>query len=100
MWCIDCRIFEEVPISKVGAYVILVEGEAGQHNEPHLHIRTRKGVRMASVAIYDGRTLAGVVPRQIRKPLKSWIGRHCGILLAKWKEAGQGHHPDPLDFDE
>jgi len=60
-------------------------------NLPHIHIRYSGS--KASVAIDDGRVLAGSVPSKQLKMVQAWIEIHKDELFADWELAVAGEQP-------
>ena len=62
-----------------------------QHNLPHIHVRYAG--EKASVAIEDGRVLAGSLPTKQMKMVQAWIEIHKDELFADWELALAGEEP-------
>lgn len=66
-----------------------------RHHLPHIHIRYA-GAK-ASIAIEDGRILAGSVPSKQLKLVQAWIEIHKDELFADWELAVAGEQPFPIE---
>jgi len=55
------------------------------HNPPHVHVIMRTGQRV-TVAIRDGRVLAGTMPPTVLRVARAWIVENRAALLTKWNE--------------
>ena len=55
------------------------------HNPPHVHVLTRDQ-RGATVAIRDGRILAGALPPAVRSKALAWITANRAPLLSRWNK--------------
>lgn len=64
---------------------------ADRHHLPHIHVRY-SGMK-ASVAVEDGRVLAGEIPAKQLKMVQAWIEIHRDELLADWELAMAGEEP-------
>lgn len=62
-----------------------------RHSLPHIHVRYAES--KASVAIEDGRMLAGAFPPKQLKMVQAWIEIHKDELLADWDLAVAGEQP-------
>lgn len=72
---------------------ILFEDNA-RHNLPHIPVRYSGS--KASIAIEDGRILAGSIPPKQLKMVQAWIEIHKDELFADWELAVAGEHPYPI----
>jgi len=61
------------------------------HNLPHIHVRYAG--QKASIAIEDGRVLAGSIPPKQLKMVQAWIEIHKDELFADWELAVAGEQP-------
>lgn len=62
-----------------------------RHSVPHIHVRYAE--HKASIAIEDGRVLAGSVPLKQLKMVQAWIEIHRDELNADWELAASGEQP-------
>ena len=62
-----------------------------QHHLPHIHVRYQ-GMK-ASVAIDDGRLLAGDFPARQLRMVQVWVDLHRDELLADFDLAANGEEP-------
>lgn len=62
-----------------------------RHHLPHIHVRY-SGMK-ASIAIEDGRVLAGDIPPKQLKMVQAWIEIHRDELCADWELALAGEEP-------
>lgn len=58
------------------------------HSLPHFHVRYQGS--KASIAIEDGRVLAGILPPKQLKLVQAWVELHRDELLADWELAVNG----------
>src|SRR4051812_27598013 len=95
---IDYRIFEEITLAETGKYKIKLDNDnKGQDRMPHVHVEL-KGDRKASIAICDGSTLWGSVPRDIRRDLERWLASHRDELMGAWKLMERGVRPAEMEW--
>lgn len=71
-----------------GILVAMFFEDADRHNLPHIHVRYAG--QKASVAIEDGRMLAGSIPPKQQKMVQAWIEIHKDELFADWELAVAG----------
>ena len=74
-----------------GIIVSIFYGDVAQHNAPHIHVRYQG--EKASVAIEDGRLLAGEFPARQLRMVQVWIDIHRDELMADWELAVNGDEP-------
>lgn len=74
-----------------GILVSLFYGDDERHHLPHVHVRYQ-GMK-ASIAIEDGRILAGDFPPRQLRMVQVWIDLHRDELLADWELAANGEEP-------
>lgn len=74
-----------------GILVSLFYGDVERHHLPHVHVRYQ-GMK-ASIAIEDGRILAGDFPPRQLRMVQVWIDLHRDELLADWELAANGEEP-------
>ena len=74
-----------------GILVAIFFEESERHHLPHIHVRYSG--EKASVAIEDGRILAGGFPPKQLKMVQAWIEIHKDELLADWELAISGEEP-------
>ena len=74
-----------------GILVAMLFEDNDRHNLPHIHVRYSG--EKASVAIEDGRVLAGSIPGKQLKMLQAWIEIHKDELFADWELAVAGEQP-------
>ena len=77
-----------------GILVAIFFEDNDRHNLPHIHIRYSGS--KASIAIEDGRILAGSIPPKQLKMVQAWIEIHKDELFADWELAVAGEHPYPI----
>ncbi len=78
-----------------GILVAILFEDNDRHHLPHIHIRYA-GTK-ASIAIEDGRILAGSIPSKQLKLVQAWIEIHKDELLADWELAVAGEQPFPIE---
>lgn len=74
-----------------GILVSVFYGDTEQDHTPHIHVRYQG--RKASVAIDDGRLLAGNFPPRQLRMVQVWIDIHREELMANWELAVAGDEP-------
>jgi len=74
-----------------GILVAIFFEESERHHLPHIHVRYSG--EKASIAIEDGRILAGGFPSKQLKMVQAWIEIHKDELLADWELAVSGEEP-------
>ena len=74
-----------------GILVSIFFEESERHHLPHIHVRYAG--EKASIAIGDGRILAGIFPAKQLKMVQAWIEIHKDELLADWDLAVGGEEP-------
>lgn len=74
-----------------GILVAILFEDTGRHNLPHIHVRYAGD--KASIAIEDGRVLAGNIPPKQLKMVQAWIEIHKDELFADWELAVAGEQP-------
>ena len=62
-----------------------------QHHLPHIHVRYHG--KNASIAIDDGRLLAGDFPARQLRMVQVWVDIHKDELMADWELAVAGDEP-------
>jgi len=62
-----------------------------RHHLPHFHFRYQG--HKASIAIEDGRVLAGSLPPKQLKLIEAWVELHRDELCADWELAVNGEEP-------
>ncbi len=62
-----------------------------QHHAPHIHARYQG--KKVSIAIDDGRVLAGDFPPRQLRMVQVWIDIHRDELMADWELAVAGDEP-------
>lgn len=71
---------------------VMIQFEANlSHHSPHIHARFAEFA--ASIAIEDGRVLAGSLPSKQLKLVQAWMELHNEELLADWQLAVTGQRP-------
>ena len=78
-----------------GILVAMMFRDNERHNLPHIHVRYAG--EKASVAIEDGRVLAGSLQTKQMKMVQAWIEIHKDELFADWELAVNGHPPFPIE---
>jgi hypothetical protein len=66
-----------------------------KHHLPHIHVRYQND--RASIAIEDGRVLAGELPTRQLRMVEVWVDLHREELLADWILAKEGTEPFRID---
>ena len=66
-----------------------------KHHRPHIHANF--GEYDAVIAIDDGETITGKLPKNKMKLIKAWIEIHQEELMANWKLAVNGQLPFKID---
>ena len=74
-----------------GILIAILFEDNDRHNLPHIHVRYSG--EKASIAIEDGRVLAGSVPQKQLKLAQAWIEIHKDELFADWELAVSGEQP-------
>ncbi|WP_041446915.1 DUF4160 domain-containing protein [Thiocystis violascens] len=74
-----------------GILVTILFEDNDRHHLPHIHVRYQG--QKASIAIEDGRILAGDFPRKQLRMVQAWVEIHRDELLADWELAVQGDPP-------
>jgi hypothetical protein len=74
-----------------GILVSIFYGDSIQHHTPHIHVRYQG--KKASIAIDDGRLLAGDFPSRQLRMVQVWIDIHRDELMADWELAANGDEP-------
>lgn len=74
-----------------GILVTILFEDNDRHHLPHFHVRYQG--EKASVAIEDGRVLAGNLPGRQMKLVAAWVELHRDELLADWELAANGEEP-------
>ena len=74
-----------------GILVSIFYGDCEQHHSPHIHVRYQGN--KASLAIDDGRLLAGDFPPRQLRMAQVWIDIHRDELMADWELVAAGEQP-------
>jgi hypothetical protein len=74
-----------------GIMVAILFEDNDRHHLPHIHVRYSGD--KASIAIEDGRLLAGNFPPKQLKMVQAWIEIHKDELFADWEMAVAGEEP-------
>ena len=74
-----------------GILISIFYGDNQQHHMPHIHARYQG--EKASIAIDDGRLLAGDFPPRQLRMVQVWIDIHRDELIADWELAVAGDEP-------
>lgn len=74
-----------------GILVAMMFENSERHSLPHIHVRYAEW--KASIAIEDGRVLAGNFPPKQLKLVQAWIEIHQEDLFADWDLAVAGEQP-------
>ncbi len=77
-----------------GILVAMMFEDNERHHLPHIHVRYAG--QKASIAIEDGRILAGDIPSKQLKMVQAWIEIHKDELFADWELAIAGEQPYPI----
>ena len=78
-----------------GIMVAIFFEDNDRHHLPHIHVRYSG--EKASIAIEDGRILAGSIPTKQLKMAQARIEIHKDELFADWELAASGEQPFPID---
>ena len=78
-----------------GILVAMFFEDTDRHNLPHIHVRYTG--EKASIAIEDGRVLAGSIPPKQLKMVQAWIEIHKEDLMIDWKLAVAGEPVFKID---
>ena len=78
-----------------GILILIYFYDNKQHNTPHIHAEFAE--YEASVAIDDGRVLAGSLPSSKLKLVQAWIEIHREDLMVDWKLAVAGEPVFKID---
>ena len=74
-----------------GILVAILYEDNDRHHLPHIHARY-SGMKV-SIAIEDGRVLAGEIPPKQLKMVQAWVEIHRDELFADWELAVAGEEP-------
>ncbi|MGI9212059.1 MAG: DUF4160 domain-containing protein [Methylococcaceae bacterium] len=74
-----------------GIIVTIMYEDNDRHHLPHFHVRYQSN--KASIAIDDGRVLAGNLPPKQLKLVDAWLELHRDELFADWELAVNGEEP-------
>lgn len=74
-----------------GILVAIYYGDDDRHHLPHIHVRYQGS--KASVAIEDGRILAGDFPARQLRMVQVWMDIHRDELMTDWELAQNGEEP-------
>jgi hypothetical protein len=74
-----------------GILITLLYEDNVRHHLPHFHVRYQDF--KASIAIEDGRVLAGKLPPRQLKLVQAWVELHRDELLADWDLVLNGEEP-------
>jgi hypothetical protein len=74
-----------------GILVSILFEDNERHHLPHFHVRYQNF--KASIAIEDGRVLAGSVPPRQLRLVQAWVELHQDELFADWELALNGEEP-------
>ncbi len=74
-----------------GILVSIFFADDERHHTPHVHVRYQ-GAK-ASIAVEDGRLLAGEIPARQLRMVQVWIDLHREELLADWDLVCSGEQP-------
>lgn len=77
-----------------GILVALLFEDNLRHHLPHIHVRYAGS--KASIAIEDGRVLAGDFPPKQLRMVQAWIEIHKDELFADWELVSNGEQPYPI----
>lgn len=80
--------------NKEGIRYYMHSHESGRHNEPHVHIRDTSNTYSASLAISDGRVLAGEFPPKLLKKARKLIHDEQAYFYDCWRAKTDGLVPD------
>ncbi|VFN04854.1 MAG: protein of unknown function (DUF4160) [Candidatus Kentron sp. G] len=78
-----------------GILITLLFEDDKRHHLPHFHVRYQ-GFK-ASIAIEDGRVLAGNLPNKQLRLVQAWVEIHREELLANWELVIAGEQPFRID---
>ncbi|MEI6652645.1 MAG: DUF4160 domain-containing protein [Chlorobiaceae bacterium] len=74
-----------------GILISIFYGDDEQHHTPHIHARYQG--KSVSIAIDDGRPLAGSIPPRQLRMVQVWVDIHREELMADWELASAGEEP-------
>jgi hypothetical protein len=74
-----------------GILISIFYGDNEHHHLAHIHVRYQGS--KASVAIEDGRVLAGDFPPRQLRMVQVWVDLHRDELMADWELAAAGEEP-------
>ena len=74
-----------------GLLVMIFFEAASKHKKPHIHVRYQR--HTASLAISDGKVLAGSLPEKKLKMVQVWMDLHREELQANWMLVKAGSEP-------
>ena len=74
-----------------GILVSIFYEDNEQHHTPQMHVRYQD--QKATIAIDDGRVLAGKFPPRQLRMMQVWIDIHRDELMADWELAVNGEEP-------
>lgn len=74
-----------------GILVVILFESSERHHLPHFHVRYQNF--KASIAIEDGRVLAGDLPPKQLRLVQAWVELHRDELFADWTLATNGEEP-------
>ena len=74
-----------------GILITIFFEDNNRHHLAHFHVRYQGS--NASVAIEDGRVLAGAIPPKQLKLVQAWVELHKDELFADWELAVNGEEP-------
>ncbi|MBI5235197.1 MAG: DUF4160 domain-containing protein [Deltaproteobacteria bacterium] len=74
-----------------GILISIFYGDNEQRHTPHIHARYQGN--KASIAIDDGRVLAGEFPPRQLRMVEVWIDIHRDELMADWELVVNGDKP-------
>ena len=78
-----------------GILISIFYGDNEQHHTPHIHARYQG--KKVSIAIDDGRVLAGDFPPRQLRMVQVWIDIHRDELMADWQLAVSGQKPFKIE---
>jgi len=73
---------------------VFTRGEVGKHHQPHIHVFA--GDEDASIAIHDGRVLAGSLSSKNLWLVRHWMTQHRAALIEAWEAAKAGRKPHKI----
>ena len=78
-----------------GIFIYFYYADNRKHHRPHIHVQY--GEFEVIVAIDEGDTLEGDIPRSKMKLVQAWIEIHKEELMFNWRLAVNGKKPNKIE---